>query len=69
VIKLLLEQRGADVVISKEVVEIIARQFRQGVIMALLKEKGANVVITKEVVKAVARNRKSREAVIKLLLE
>jgi endonuclease/exonuclease/phosphatase family metal-dependent hydrolase len=69
VIKLLLEQRGADVVISKEVVKIIAGQFRQGVIMALLKEKGANVVITKEVVKAVAGNQKSREAVIKLLLE
>jgi predicted Fe-Mo cluster-binding NifX family protein len=56
VIKLLLEQRGADVVITREVVEIIARQFGQGVIMALLNEKGADVVITEEVVKAAAGN-------------
>jgi predicted Fe-Mo cluster-binding NifX family protein len=56
VIKLLLKQRGADIVITREVVKIIARQFRQGVIMALLKEKGADVVITEEVVKVAVRN-------------
>ena len=54
VMTLLLEQRGADVVITEEIMKAAARNGRSGkeIMMLLLEQRGADVVITEEVVKA-----------------
>jgi hypothetical protein len=51
---LLLEQRGADVVITEEVVKAAAGNEESGkdVMIVLLEQRGADVVITDDVVKA-----------------
>ena len=53
---LLLKKQGGDIVITKEVVMLIRRNFDKEVIMLLLKKQGADVVIIEEVVKATAGN-------------
>lgn len=59
VIKLLLEYREADVVITEEVVKAAAANEESGkeVVQLLLEHRGADVVITEEVVKAAAGNK------------
>ena len=58
VMTLLLEQRGADVMITEKVVKAAAGNYRSGkkVMMLLLEQRGADVIITEEVVKAAAGN-------------
>ena len=71
VMTLLLEQRGADVVITEEVVKAAAGNGGNGkeVMMLLLKQRGADVVITEEIMKAAARNGRSGKEIMMLLLE
>jgi len=71
VMTLLLEQRGADVVITEEVVKAAAGNEGNGkeVMTLLLEQRGADVVITEEVVKAAARNEGNGKEVMTLLLE
>ncbi|CAD6446264.1 b7a5bf77-39d6-4c44-a99b-040df980e6b2, partial [Sclerotinia trifoliorum] len=61
IMMLLLEKRGAEVVITEEVVKAAAENRYSGkeIMMLLLEKRGAEVVITEEVVKAAAENRKS----------
>ena len=67
----LLEQRGADVVIMEEVVKAAAGNKESGkeVMMVLLEQQGVDVVITEEVVKAGAGNSGSGKKVMTLLLK
>ncbi|KAH8653142.1 hypothetical protein BGZ60DRAFT_533332 [Tricladium varicosporioides] len=69
--RLLLEQRGTDVVITEGVLKAAAENRRSGkeVMRLLLEERGTDVVITKEVLKAAAGNKRSGEGVMRLLLE
>ena len=71
VMTLLLEQRGADVVITEEVVKAAARNEGNGkeVMTLLLEQRGADVVITEEIMKAAARNGRSGKEIMMLLLE
>ncbi|KAF2176608.1 hypothetical protein K469DRAFT_812982 [Zopfia rhizophila CBS 207.26] len=68
---LLLDQRGADVVITEEVVKAAAGNEGSGmeVMTLLLDRRGADVVITEEVVKAAAGNGGSGMEVVTLLLD
>ena len=67
VMTLLLEQRGADVMITEGVVKAAARFGRKEVMTLLLEQRGADVMITEEVVKAAAGF--GRKEVMTLLLE
>ena len=71
VMTLLLEQRGADVVITEEVVKAAAGNRWSGkeVMTLLLEQRGADVVITEEIMKAAARNGRSGKEIMMLLLE
>ena len=71
VMTLLLEQRGADVMITEEVVKAAAGNFWNGkeVMTLLLEQRGADVMITEEVVKAAAGNEGSGKEVMTFLLE
>ena len=71
VMTLLLEQRGADVVITEEVVKAAAGNEGNGkeVMTLLLEQRGADVVITEEIMKAAARNGRSGKEIMMLLLE
>ena len=71
VMTLLLEQRGADVVITEEIMKAAARNGRSGkeIMMLLLEQRGADVVITEEVVKAAAGNGGNGKEVMMLLLK
>jgi dephospho-CoA kinase len=69
VMMLLLEKQGADVVITEEVVTLVAKKFDKEVMMLLLEKRGADVVITEEVVKAAAGNDGSGKKIMMLLFE
>ncbi|KAH6670150.1 hypothetical protein B0J14DRAFT_517196 [Halenospora varia] len=71
VISILLKQRGADVVITEEVVMAAAGNRWRGkeVMMVLLEQRGADMVITEEVVEAAAGNEESGKEVMMILLE
>ncbi|KAH7310162.1 hypothetical protein BKA65DRAFT_559174 [Rhexocercosporidium sp. MPI-PUGE-AT-0058] len=71
VMKLLLEQRGADVVITEAVVTAAAENNKSGekVMKLLLEKRRADMVITEAVFLAAAGNRGNGREVMKLLLE
>jgi hypothetical protein len=71
VMTLLLEQRGADVVVTEEVLKAAAGNGENGkeVMALLLEQRGADVVVTEEVVKAAAGNGENGKEVMALLLE
>jgi predicted Fe-Mo cluster-binding NifX family protein len=70
VMALLLDQRGADIVITEEVVKAAAGNDNNGkeVMALLLDQRGADVVITEEVVKAAVGNYSNGKEMMALLL-
>ena len=68
---LLLEKRGAHLVITEEVVKEAAGNGYSGenTITLLLVKRREQVVITEKVVQPAARNRQNRQGIIALLLE
>jgi hypothetical protein len=71
VMALLLDQRGADIVITEEVVKAAVGNYSNGkeVMALLLDQRGADVVITEEVVKAAVGNYGNGKEVITFFLE
>ncbi|KAH7119554.1 hypothetical protein B0J11DRAFT_582082 [Dendryphion nanum] len=69
VMALLLDKRGADMQITKEVVAAIVGRFDKKVVTLLLDKRGADIQITEAVVKAAAENEESGEQVMALLLD
>lgn len=65
----MLKQRGTDIVLTNELVSLIAGNFEKEVMRSLLDQRGADVVITEEVMKAVAKNGQNGKEVMALLLK
>jgi CheY-specific phosphatase CheX len=69
VMQLLLEQKGADIQITPQVVRAIAKCFDVKTMQMLLEQKRANIQITPQVVEVAAENHESGNGVIRLLLK